>query len=39
MAIFSKYDINGLIETVNVNEIEKEEKKLINTFDILGRKP
>ena len=34
---FSNYDINGLIETVNVNEIEKEEKKLINTFDILGR--
>ena len=35
---FSKYDINGLVETVNVNEIEKEEKKLINTYDLLGRK-
>ena len=34
---FSKYDINGLVETVNVNEIEKKEIKMIKTYDLLGR--
>ena len=33
---FSKYDINGLIESVNLNEYNT-EKKIINSYNILGQ--
>ena len=33
---FSKYDINGLIESVNLNE-NNTEKKIINSYNILGQ--
>lgn len=34
---FSKYDINGLIETTSLND-EKKEKTIIGSYNILGQK-